>query len=85
MSALRSILITTIVSLFAVPHVRAGIADSPLPVLVAGQTTLFLYSVPGVEASACERPPTLRVTFIPVARRRWRTRRLTAAPRATSA
>ena len=51
MSALRSILITTIVSLFAVPHVRAGIADSPLPVLVAGQTTLHLYSVPGVEAS----------------------------------
>src|SRR5439155_20695739 len=26
----------------------AGIADSPLPVLVAGQTTLHLYSVPGV-------------------------------------
>jgi len=26
----------------------AGIADSPLPVLVAGQTTQFLYSVPGV-------------------------------------
>ncbi|TMA48953.1 MAG: hypothetical protein E6J71_28155 [Deltaproteobacteria bacterium] len=26
----------------------AGIADSPLPVLVSGQTTLHLYSVPGV-------------------------------------
>src|SRR5436190_12483325 len=26
----------------------AGIADTPLPVLVAGQTTQFLYSVPGV-------------------------------------
>ncbi len=26
----------------------AGIADSPLPVLVAGQPTLHLYSVPGV-------------------------------------
>ncbi len=29
----------------------AGIADSPLPVLVAGQTTQFLYSVPGVISS----------------------------------
>jgi hypothetical protein len=28
----------------------AGIADSPLPVLVAGKTTLHLYSVPGVNA-----------------------------------
>ena len=27
---------------------RAGIADSPLPVLVVGQTTFLLYSVPGV-------------------------------------
>lgn len=26
----------------------AGIADSPLPVLMAGETTLHLYSVPGV-------------------------------------
>ncbi len=31
----------------AVPA-HAGIADSPLPVLQAGTTTLFLYSVPGV-------------------------------------
>ncbi len=30
------------------PVAHAGIADSPLPVLVAGQTTLHLYSVPGV-------------------------------------
>ncbi len=30
------------------PAAHAGIADSPLPVLVAGQTTLFVYSVPGV-------------------------------------
>jgi len=27
---------------------RAGIADSPLPVLTAGATTLPLYSIPGV-------------------------------------
>ena len=29
----------------------AGLADSPLPVLLAGQTTLHLYSVPGVRHS----------------------------------
>ena len=29
----------------------AGIADSPLPVLDPGQTTLHLYSVPGVMAA----------------------------------
>ena len=34
------------------PTARAGIADSPLPVLVAGQTTLHLYSVPGVIGSS---------------------------------
>src|SRR5439155_19507270 len=33
--------------LCAVPA-RAGIADSPLPVLTAGATTFHLYSVPGV-------------------------------------
>ena len=32
----------------AAPVAHAGIADSPLPVLVAGQTTQFLYSVPGI-------------------------------------
>jgi len=31
----------------------AGIADSPLPVLVAGQTTQLLYSVPGVMSLGC--------------------------------
>ena len=32
----------------------AGIADSPLPVLVAGQTTLHLYSVPGLMDTQCQ-------------------------------
>jgi hypothetical protein len=31
--------------------VSAGIADSPLPVLLVGETTLHLYSVPGVISS----------------------------------
>src|SRR5437667_5912295 len=35
-------------ALFAAPQARAGIADSPLPVLSAGATTFHLYSVPGV-------------------------------------
>ena len=35
-------------TLAAAGAARAGIADSPLPVLQAGQTTLHLYSVPGV-------------------------------------
>jgi hypothetical protein len=35
-------------ALLAAPQARAGIADSPLPVLTAGQTTLHLYSVPSV-------------------------------------
>jgi hypothetical protein len=39
-------------TLSVAPAARAGIADSPLPVLVAGQTTLHLYSVPGVINSA---------------------------------
>src|SRR5437879_2950094 len=37
-----------VVAMLAAPQARAGIADSPLPVLVAGQTTFHLYSVPGV-------------------------------------
>ena len=37
-------------ALAAVPQARAGIADSPLPVLQAGATTQFLYSVPGAYA-----------------------------------
>src|SRR6058998_130680 len=35
-------------ALLAAPHARAGIADSPLPVLAAGATTFHLYSVPGI-------------------------------------
>jgi len=35
--------------------VSAGIADSPLPVLVVGETTLHLYSVPGVVGAASNR------------------------------
>jgi hypothetical protein len=38
------------VALLAARQARAGIADSPLPVLTAGATTLHLYSVPGVIA-----------------------------------
>src|SRR5260221_470 len=37
-----------LVALAVTPSAHAGIADSPLPVLVAGETTLHLYSVPGV-------------------------------------
>src|SRR5438128_4260289 len=36
------------VALLAARLAQAGIADSPLPVLTAGATTLHLYSVPGV-------------------------------------
>src|SRR6058998_905684 len=35
-------------ALLAASQARAGIADSPLPVLSAGATTAHLYSVPGV-------------------------------------
>ena len=35
-------------ALLAAPQARAGIADSPLPVLTAGATTFHLYSVPEV-------------------------------------
>ena len=49
MSIPRSILITIVVLLaLAVPQARAGIADSPLPVLTPGAKTLHLYSVPSV-------------------------------------
>src|SRR5437016_2247879 len=45
----RSIALTTIALVGLFPaRIRAGIADMPLPVLVAGQTTQLLYSVPGV-------------------------------------
>jgi len=33
----------------------AGIADSPLPVLLAGETTYHLYSVPGAMDTGCQR------------------------------
>ncbi len=43
-----AILLAALVALTPAARAVAGIADSPLPVLVAGQTTLLLYSVPGV-------------------------------------
>src|SRR5947208_2116445 len=39
------------VALLAARVAQAGIADSPLPVLSAGATTIHLFSVPGVIAS----------------------------------
>src|SRR5437870_12600169 len=36
------------VALLAARLAQAGIADSPLPVLSAGATTVHLYSVPGI-------------------------------------
>lgn len=47
--SLLSIVAAVALALLAVSRpVRAGIADSPLPVLTAGETTLHLYSVPGL-------------------------------------
>ncbi len=45
-----TIRVSMAVLLLSLPNAAAiaGIADSPLPVLAAGQTTLHLYSVPGV-------------------------------------
>lgn len=43
-----AVLLAALVTLLPAAHAVAGIADTPLPVLVAGQTTQFLYSVPGV-------------------------------------
>src|SRR5438876_1191178 len=48
-STLRS-LATLTLALVPTAPVIAGIADSPLPVLAAGKTTLYLYSVPGIIA-----------------------------------
>ncbi len=42
------------VHLSTAPIVHAGIADTPLPVLVTGKTTLLLYSVPGVIRGASD-------------------------------
>ena len=50
-SALSVIGLAVCVGLIAASQARAGIADSPLPVLSAGATTFHLYSVPGVIAS----------------------------------
>ena len=50
---MRSIRLASLLVLTATlvaPNARAGIADSPLPVLSAGATTFHLYSVPGVIA-----------------------------------
>ena len=44
----RGIALAACATLLGTSAARAGIADSPLPVLVAGQKTLLLYSVPGV-------------------------------------
>lgn len=46
-SARRLVAITVGLCLTATPAI-AGIADGPLPVLVAGKTTFHIYSVPGV-------------------------------------
>ena len=46
----RQIVITLALCLTAAPTF-AGIADTPLPTLVAGKRTLLVYSVPGVIAS----------------------------------
>jgi len=49
----RLLAVVTIALVSVLPtRVRAGIADSPLPVLQAGATTQFLYSVPGVESNS---------------------------------
>jgi len=49
LNPLRFALLAAIVWVVLVaPQAHAGIADSPLPVLMAGATTLHLYSVPGV-------------------------------------
>ena len=45
------LLFAALAALLAAPQTRAGIADSPLPVLTAAVTTLHLYSVPGVISS----------------------------------
>ncbi len=44
-----AVLLAVFATLMPAARAVAGIADSPLPVLVAGQTTLHLYSVPFVQ------------------------------------
>lgn len=48
----RAWLLIVLVVLILAPAVHAGIADSPLPVLVTGKKTLHLYSVLGVASNA---------------------------------
>ena len=50
LNVLRFTLVAGIVGVLVTPQARAGIADSPLPILSAGQTTFHLYSIPGVIA-----------------------------------
>ncbi len=47
-----AVLLAVTLATINTPAVRAGIADSPLPTLVMGQTTLHLYSVLGVHGDA---------------------------------
>jgi hypothetical protein len=42
------LLVTLLVVLLLAPAAQAGIADSPLPELVAGKKTLHVYSVPWI-------------------------------------
>jgi len=44
----KALVLMAALALYLPGVARAGIADSPLPVLQAGATTRLLYSVPGV-------------------------------------
>ena len=50
--AAKCIVIAAVGAVFLPLAAHGGIADSPLPVLSAGKTTLHLYSVPGVIGGA---------------------------------
>jgi hypothetical protein len=50
-STLAAATVAAMLAVLAAPKARAGIADSPLPILTAGKTTFHLYSVPGVIAA----------------------------------
>ena len=45
---LRKVLLAVVLLAALAPAAQAGVADSPLPELVPGETTYHLYSVPGV-------------------------------------
>jgi hypothetical protein len=51
MRSIRFAAVLVFATAVVVPQARAGIADSPLPVLTAGEPTYHLYSVPGVVGS----------------------------------